>query len=128
MELIIKEENFAGKVLNEISVQLSKELLTVGELIQLRVEQEVEKHNACIQKKGTAYTHEIESQLNQRNAFTQGKLADPEKETFRAWEAFKNNQVFILIDQKQAESLEQEILANENTKVSFIQMTPLVGG
>lgn len=128
MELIIKEENFAGKILNEISVQVNKEILTVAELIRLRVEQEVTQHNKTIDQQGNAYLHEMESQLNQRNSFTQGKLADPEKETFRAWEAFKNNQVFLLIDQKQAESLEQEFLVNEHTKVSFIQMTPLVGG
>lgn len=47
---------------------------------------------------------------------------------YKALEAFKQNQMIILIDDKQAESLEEEVFINANTDIRFMQLTPLVGG
>jgi hypothetical protein len=41
---------------------------------------------------------------------------------------FLKNGYFVLIDNIQAETLEQEILLTNKTTVSFVKLTPLVGG
>ena len=51
------------------------------------------------------------------------------KEQFeKAIDAFNHNGFFILIDEKQAESLDQEFTVNPKTEVSFVKLTILVGG
>jgi hypothetical protein len=46
----------------------------------------------------------------------------------KAIEAFDRNGYFILIDDKQAGSLEQEFAVGHGTLVSFVKLTQLVGG
>jgi hypothetical protein len=46
----------------------------------------------------------------------------------KAVEAFEHNGFFILIDDKQAESLDQEFVIGRESVVSFVRLTPLVGG
>ena len=49
-------------------------------------------------------------------------------QTYVAMEAFKNNGFFILIDDEQVDDLTQKFLVDESTTVSFVKLTPLVGG
>ena len=46
----------------------------------------------------------------------------------KACDAFGRNGFFILIDDKQAESLDQQFTIGRGTEVSFVKLTPLVGG
>ena len=46
----------------------------------------------------------------------------------KAIEAFDRNGFFVLIDDKQAESLDQEFVIGHGTLVSFVKLTLLVGG
>jgi hypothetical protein len=46
----------------------------------------------------------------------------------KAIEAFDRNAYLILIDDKQAESLDQEFVIGRGTLVSFVKLTLLVGG
>ena len=56
------------------------------------------------------------------------RKVDAEKQVYAALHAFENNGYFVLIDNIQAESLEQMVVINSNTAISFIKLTPLVGG
>ena len=130
MQVVLKEANFAGKILDEILVEIENEKITVGELMRLKVEKEVEKYNEQVKKENQGYLNDYEEKLNlvkNKNA-VQRKLADVEKEVYRAFEAFQNNQIFITVDKTQVETLEEEVLLNGDTDVSFVRMTPLVGG
>ncbi len=130
MELHIKDQNFAGKILDEILIQIEQEKITVAELIRLRVEQEVAKYNTCVEKESQGFENAKENALNaQTNARPLNrKLVDPEQEVYRTLEAFQQNQLFIMVDDRQIENLEDEIMLNQHTDVSFVQLTPLVGG
>ena len=57
-----------------------------------------------------------------------GDLIDAEKQTYVALDAFQKNGFFILVDDQQVENLKEEILINDDTKISFVRLTPLVGG
>ena len=56
------------------------------------------------------------------------KKVDAEKQYLVALDAFQKNGFFILIDNIQSESLEQMVVINKNTNISFLKLTPLVGG
>jgi hypothetical protein len=46
----------------------------------------------------------------------------------KALEAFEKNQILVLVNDRQAESLEEEITVGPDTQVSFLRLTMLVGG
>jgi hypothetical protein len=53
---------------------------------------------------------------------------DWEEQAQRALEAFRRNGFLVLVDDRQAESLDEEIEIRLGTHVSFIKLVPLVGG
>lgn len=128
--LTISDESLTGKLLNQIILELEDEIITVGELIKVRVHKEIENYNQNIGDyfNGLVQPTETEVVLNQTKSVKQKRTIDAEQQTYIALEAFQQNGFFILIDNRQAESLEQEILVANDTQVSFVKLTPLVGG
>lgn len=125
--LVIKDEALSGKVLNEIALQFENEYITVKELIAKRIEKEVERYEQDISNyktKGLVLPSNLEKRLNNKKKFE----IDIEKQTYVALDAFMNNGFFILIDDEQVEELEQKFLVDGTTDVSFVKLTPLVGG
>ncbi len=57
----------------------------------------------------------------------QGKI-DPEKQYYLALDAFMKNGFFLIVNDNQVDSLEEEIVLKENMEFNFIKLTPLVGG
>ncbi len=53
---------------------------------------------------------------------------DWEAQFERALDGFARNGFFVLIDDKQAESLEQEFVVGPATNISFVKLVPLAGG
>ncbi len=127
--LTIKDETAAGKIVNEIAVSLASEMVTVEDIVKARVRAEVEAYN----KKsdglffGLIQPTDAEKSLNGYKLKSRQKV-DAEKQVYTAVEAFSRNGYFILIDNIQARSLDQMVVINEKTEISFIKLTPLVGG
>ena len=46
----------------------------------------------------------------------------------RAIQAFESNQILILVDDRQAESLDEEFAVDSRTSVTFLHLSLLVGG
>lgn len=125
--LIIKDEAISGKVLHEISIKFENEYITVKELIAKRIEKEVERYQNDLSSyttKGLVLPTDLEKRLYKKSS----RSIDVEKQIYVALEAFKNNGFFILIDDEQVDQLEQKFLVDKSTHVSFIKLTPLVGG
>ncbi len=127
--IIIKDESATGKILNEIMIAVENELTTVKEIIEARVFAEVEAYN----KKLPEYFNGLVQPTNAERTLNGFKLnnrraIDGEKQTYIALDAFVKNGYFVLVDNVQVETLEQEILVGDDTSVSFVQLTPLVGG
>lgn len=127
--LTIKDETAGGKTTNEIKVSFASELTTVKEIITARVIEEVDAYNNRMPEyfKGLVQPSDAELTLNGFKLKERRKV-DAEKQCLLALEAFKKNSYFVLIDNIQSESLEQMVVINNNTLVSFIKLTPLVGG
>jgi hypothetical protein len=129
MVITVKDETFAGKILREIELEFSAEWVTVREIISERVQQEVEKYNSKQPDffQGLVVPSDAEETLNGFK-LNGRKLIDAEKQVYTALDAFQRNSFFVLVDNVQAETLEQKVQLQADTTVSFIKLTPLVGG
>jgi len=124
--LIITDETTTGDILQKIQLEFEAEYISVQELIEARIREEISRYNKNVEgyKRGLVLPTNLEQRLNK---FKRPKI-DVEKQLYVALEAFQKNGFFILVDDEQVETLEQKVLVNETTTVSFIKLTPLVGG
>lgn len=127
--LTIKDETASGKTINELKVSFASELTTVKEIIKARVTAEVDMYNHKMPEyfKGLIEPGDAERTLNGYKLKEKRKV-DAEKQCLVALDAFQKNGFFILIDNIQSETLEQMVVINADTNISFIKLTPLVGG
>ncbi|MBB3696027.1 hypothetical protein KMW28_12420 [Flammeovirga yaeyamensis] len=124
--ITITDESITGDKLNELLLEFQTEYITVKELIEARVREEVKKvkQNTGSYNKGLVLPSALEQKLNRKKV----QKIDYEKQVYIALDAFMKNGYFILIDKEQAETLDQKFHIDNNTKVSFIKLTPLIGG
>jgi hypothetical protein len=117
------------KVANTIHVQFQTDVVTVKDIIQARVEQEVADYNRKQPEyfMGLVQPSHAEKTLNGYK-LKERKPIDSEKQVYIALDAFAKNAYFVLIDNKQVESLEQTVRISANSSVQFVKLTPLVGG
>jgi len=129
MTLTITDETFTGDIINSISLDFEKELITVAEIIEQRVRKEVENYNAKMSDyfKGLVVPSDAEKSLNGYKIKNK-RTIDAEQQAYIALGAFQKNGFFVLIDDKQAEDLNEKVLLHDKIKVSFIKLTSLVGG
>lgn len=124
--LTITDTSVAGQILHEISLQFESEYISVRDLIEARIQEEIKKYE---QKKGEyksslVVPSNLEERLNKKNKTS----IDVEKQVYIAMDAFQKNGFFILIDDEQVVDLEQKFLIESTTQISFIKLTQLVGG
>ncbi len=127
--LSVKDENFAGKVLNELLVKFKSKTITIRELIEARVRGEVEVYNTQrpAYYNGLVDPTDSEKTINGLKLHSR-KQIDAEKQVYVALDAFQKNGFFVLVDDAQCTSLDQEIELHDDTHISFVKLTPLVGG
>ena len=129
MKFTIKDENFAGKVLSQILVEIEKDSCSLKEIIEKRVEAEVENYNKLLPKYFTGLVQPTESEAT-LNGYLVGnkRKIDVEKQVFIALNAFQKNSFFVLVDDEQITELDEVIELQSERKITFIKLTPLVGG
>ena len=127
--LTIKDETAGGEVMNNIPVSFAAELVSVKEIIRVRVFADVEAYNQKLPEyfQGLIQPGEAERTLNGYR-MTNRRKVDAEKQYTIALDAFIKNGYFILIDNIQAVDPDQMVVINATTEISFIKLTPLVGG
>ena len=129
MKITLKDENFAGEALSQILIEIEKDSCTLKEIIEKRVEAEVEKYNKVLPKYFTGLVQPTESEVT-LNGYLIGnrRKIDVEKQVFVALNAFQKNSFFVLVDDEQITELDEVIELQSERKISFIKLTPLVGG
>jgi hypothetical protein len=127
--LTVRDETTGGGTLNEFALEVLTERITVRELIRSRVYQEVQDYNRRRPEvyRGLVQPTDAEKTLNGCK-LPKARLIDWKKQFDKAIEAFEANGILILVDDKQAESLDEEIILRPDTRVSFLRLTMLVGG
>jgi hypothetical protein len=132
--LTVRDETAVGDVFSEQSLEFPSERITVRELIRERVYQEVQDFNRARGEqvfRGLVQPTDTERILNNQRPeyrLKQHRAIDWKAQFENAIEAFEKNGFFILIDNRQAEQLDQEFIVGPGTEVSFVKLTMLVGG
>jgi len=132
--LTIHDETTSGEVYGERPLEFPTERITIRDLIRERVYQEVQDFNRKQGERifrGLIQPTDAERVLNgQRPEYRlkEHRPIDWKPQFEKAIEAFEQNGFFILIDDSQAEDLDQEFEISRGTIVSFVRLTPLVGG
>jgi hypothetical protein len=127
--LTIHDETSSGEKTNTFTLDGLTEHMTVRELIRARIYQEVQDYN----QKQPEYFRGLVEPTNAERVLNGYKLKakrqiDWEEQFKRALEAFERNGFFVLVGDKQAESLDQQFEVKVDTEVSFVRLLPLVGG
>ena len=127
--LTIRDESTGGGTLHEFALEVLTERLTVRELIRSRVYQEVQDYN---RKQPEVFRGLVEPTDAERtlNGFKlkERRQIDWKKQFEKALEAFEASRFMVLVDEKQVDDLDQEITVGPGAVVSFLKLTPLVGG
>jgi hypothetical protein len=125
----VRDESTAGGSLHEFALEILTERITVRELIRSRVYQEVQDYNLKQPEvfRGLVQPTDAEATLNGFK-LKKRRPIDWKKQFDKAIEAFESNRIVILVDDKQVDSLDQEIEVKPGTEVSFLRLTMLVGG
>lgn len=132
--LTIRDETVAGNVYGELPLELPAERTTVRELIRARVYQEVQEFNRKRDARvfrGLVQPSDTESMLNGNQSeyrLKKHREIDWKQQFEHALQAFRQNGFLVLIDDQQAESLDQEFTISATSTVSFVKLTLLVGG
>lgn len=127
--LTIHDETTSGQKTNTFTLDCLTEHLTVRDLIRARIYQEVQDYNLKEPEyfRGLVEPTNAEKVLNGYKLKARRKI-DWQEQYQRALEAFDRNGFFVLVGNRQAESLDQEFEVKVDTEVSFVKLVPLVGG
>ncbi len=137
MLLTIRDETTSGRVSNELTLDVLAETVTVRELIRSRVYQEVDDHNRRVRTAkaaGNPYNGLVTPEPDEvtlngpRVAGPAGREIDFNRQFAVACKAFETNGFFLLVGDHQPMSLDEVIELKHDTVVSFVKLTPLVGG
>ncbi len=128
--LTVRDETMSGGVSGEHSLTLPEERTTARELIRGRVYQEVQDYNLRQAGPfvGLVRPEGAEATLNGPASRAKFRPVDWKKQFARAVEAFEANQVLLLVDDRQVESLDEEVTLREGSVATFLRLTLLVGG
>jgi hypothetical protein len=127
--LTVRDESTSGKTLNEFSLDLLSERLTVRELIRSRVYQEVKDFNARQPEEFQGLIQPTDAERTLNGCRPRKKRQINWKGQYeRALAAFRAAQILILVDDQQMQSLDEEIVVTPKSRVSFLRLTLLVGG
>ena len=129
MLVTIKDDTLSGQTKHQLDLHIQERSCTVKEIIRKRIFQEVENYNnklpeyfnSLVQPTDAEYT------LNGYRLREKRKI-DPEQQYYLALEAFMKNGFFMLINDQQIDDPEAKIELTNNMVISFIKLTPLVGG
>jgi hypothetical protein len=117
---------------NEPSLEFLTETISVRELIRGRVYQEVQDYNVKQRMtgpfRGLVQPEGHEQSLHQPASQAKHQPIDWKKQFESAAAAFETGKILILIDDRQAESLDETFTIRPNTGVTFLRLTLLIGG
>jgi hypothetical protein len=138
-QMLLTDE-IGGEVYSLGEVRLHKPVITVRELIGVRVDLELEAHRdreADVRSRTMQGISGRELQLNGAQKALRpslflgcgaGKSLARDQLIEAAEQGFLRNRFFILLDDRQAENLDDELQLDQTGNVTFLQLTPLQGG
>lgn len=128
--LTVCDESTLGDSTVARTLEFPTETITVRELIRERVYQEVQDYQRGIDVrfKGLVEPTSEEVALNGPRAARPRRDVDWKAQFDIACAAYERQQILIIANDRQTTSLDETITLTRGSEVSFLKLTPLVGG
>ena len=130
--ITIYDETLPGERTASRRLDLLSSTITLRELIRRRVYEEVQEYHAAPPSavfRGLVTPSPTEAALNgPKPEHAPKRRLDWEAQYEKALSAFARNGFFVLVGDRQVESLDEEIHLKVDTEVSFVKLVALVGG
>lgn len=128
IELLVRDQS-VGMPPSEVSLlSVPTDRISVREMIRSRVYQEVQDTNQRRVKGSNATFKPSEQELALNGARSISRI-NWQTEYDRAVQAFEKNHLVVLVDDRQAESLNEQFdIVHSKSLVTFLRLLPLVGG
>jgi hypothetical protein len=129
LTITIRDETLTGQSIGEHPLDLLTERVTVRELIRSRVYQEVQDYNRRQPEtfRGLIQPTDAEQTLNGYRVRGHRQI-DWKAQFEKACDAFERNGFFVLVNDRQPDSLDEELTIDPTKTVTFVKLVPLVGG
>lgn len=125
----IVDETTSKETLHEFRLELVTERLTARELLERRVRAEVDAYNEA---PGAVFAGLVQPSKSERvlNGFRvhERRPLSAEAQVSAAVEAFERNGFLLLLDDRQIETLDEEVVIGPGSKARFVRLVPLMGG
>ena len=130
MQLLFRDESLTGSVFHEIKVPVDRTTLTVRDIITARVTAEVTDYNRRLPSvfRELVRPSDAEDVLDGYRLRQKDRPIDAEQQTYVALDAFRKRAFILLVDDRQVDDLEEIVPLQSDTSVSFVRLTPLIGG
>lgn len=110
-----------------ISITIPAERISIREIIRSRVYQAVQDHN--VMRQNARSVHQASPVERELNGARRIKTMSWQHQYDQAIEAFENGRLLVLVDEHQAESLDDEVnVIHSQSLVTFLRLVPLIGG
>ena len=112
-----------------LKLTLWSERVTARDLIERRVRHEVEAYNRTTPDvfEGLVQPTDAERILNGWR-LKSPRIIDADRQVARACDAFNAGRILVLVDDRQLETLDEEVALTRDAEVCFYRLVPLVGG
>jgi hypothetical protein len=139
-EAMLLTDRIGGEAYSVGEVRFHKPVITVRELIGVRVDLELEARRDRVAEIRSRAMPEISSRELQLNGAEKalrpsmflacggGKSLARDRMIEAAEQGFLRNRFFILLDDRQAEHLDDQLELDKTGEVTFLLLTPLQGG
>ena len=127
--LTIHDRTGTGHPVDSFTLDGLPDRITIRDLIRTRVRDEVARHNLKPVEtfRGLVAPTEAEVTLNGAR-LREPRRVDWEAQARVAVQAFDRNGFFVLVNGRQAHSLDEEVDLTAAADVAFVRLLPLVGG
>lgn len=118
-----------GEEIRRFTMVLASETLTVRELIEARVRDEVERQREHADQpyQGLVPPTDAERTLN-GSRLRKGRRINADAQVAKAIQGFEGNAFFLLVDDRQIEDLDEVLVLRPDSHVAFVRLVQLVGG
>ena len=132
LTVIIRDEMLGKQApSHELRLTFSVDEVAVRDIIAERVRMEIDQYE---RKVVTSFANNLvapsdaELRLNEAKKTMKYRPIDADKQVEVAFKAFERNGFFIIVGDRQVESLDERVSLTDNPDISFVKLTPLVGG
>jgi hypothetical protein len=127
--ITVTDERPAARQKNTFTLDFLESTITAREFLRRRIYQEVQDYNTAQHApyNGLITPSEMETTLNRTQPKAPRQI-DWEAQFNRALEGFQKNAFVMLWNDRQIESLDEQLELTEGSNATFLKLVPLVGG